>query len=472
MKTCGNIIISALLLCSLFPLQGQTDRKKVFIHYMGWFDKGVTGRHWSCGQAYTPLIGYYNSLSWATQMYHILLSWSCGIDGLIINVKDEYDAACMKGMVQTLKRLYAIDHVNFNYDFSISYDDQGLSDIYEAEEKFIYLRDYILTEPIDFLRYNGTPAIYAFNYPDQYLTAEEYVTALDEVFTTGRPILIWNQIETDALGYADSFYPWVEPGGVWNGSNWGQVYLDWFYPELDKYTTQLDFATGGVWAGFDDRPNTCWGDSRWIDRQDGWVYNKTWEYANTYSGELPLLWVVIETWNDWNEGTEIEPGLEYGYKYLQNTIDNINVFKGTALSSDTGKFEALKNIYMSADSIERGLVDSAIYYPPLEDAIATFIRDNPVSCISYSKTHSTIQLDVLPNPATSLIQFTVFLPEASEGMLAMYDLSGRFSETIYSGFLPEGNSAIRWISSGLKKGMYICSFITERERIAKRIELL
>ena len=474
MKLLKRVGISILSLFFFVIIQGQSTDKKALIHYMGWFGEGISGRHWSCGQAHTPLIGYSSSLSWATQLYHILLSWSCGIDGLVINVKDDYDEECMKTMVQTLKHLYEIDHVNFKYDFSISYDDQGLSNIYDAEEKFIYLRDYILTEPIDFLEYNGTPAVFAFNYPNEYLTAEDYHTALNNVFSSNTPMLIWNQIETDALGYANSFYPWVQPGGTWNGTNWGEAYLDWFYPEISGYATQLDFATGGVWAGFDDRLNTCWSwdEPRWIDRRDGWVYNKTWEYVNTYSGELPLNWVVIETWNDWNEGTEIEPSIEYGYKYLVSTINNINTFKGSSVSDDTVKFETLKNIYFSADSIEKGLIDSVINYPMLKENIASFIRENPVASFSFEEFVKTVQLEIFPNPAESLMQFDISIPEATEGLLNILDLNGCVLQTIYTGFLPEGNKVIEWDSSSLSSGMYICSLKTEQSQVVKRIVIL
>ncbi len=418
-----RVLTAIILLTGFCTLQAQTNQRKVLIHYMGWFGEGETGTHWSCGQAHTPMIGYYSSLSWAAQMYHILLSWSCGIDGLVINVKDGPDADCMKLIVQTLKRLYEIDHAHFSYDFSISYDDQGLLSVYEAEEKFIYLRDFILTEPIDFLSYDGTPAIFAFNYPNAYLTAEEFFSALDDVFDSGRPYIVWNQIEADAAPYVNSFFPWVQPGGEWNGVNWGKVYLDWFYPEFDYYTSQLDFATGGVWAGFDDRSNGCWGDrTRWIDRQDGWVYDETWKYVNEYSGDLPLDWVVIETWNDWNEGTEIEPSIEYGYKFLKSTINNINTFKSISISSDTAKFETLKSIYYSADSIERGLIDSVTYYPILKSAIADFIMDNPVACNTFQQQHTNLPVNIYPNPANKEIHIE---SEYGFNTLSIFNCDGR-----------------------------------------------
>ncbi|MBN2274788.1 MAG: T9SS type A sorting domain-containing protein [Bacteroidales bacterium] len=466
------VAVFFLIFFGFIRLNGQTEDKKVLIHYMGWFGAGEHGRHWSCKQPHTPLIGYYSSLSWATQMYHILLSWSCGIDGLVINVKDIYDEECMKTLVQTLKRLYAMNLSYFSYDYSISYDDQGLLNTEAAINKFMYLRDYILPEPIDFLRYNGTPAVFAFNYPNEYLTAEQYSAALDDVFPTGKPILVWNQIESTASGYVNSFYPWVEPGGnVWNGTNWGKVYLDWFYPELDKYSNKLDFVTGGVWAGFDDRNNECWGGTRWIDRQEGWVYEKTWEYINNYSGIVPIQWVLLETWNDWNEGTEIEPSLESGYQYLIKTIESINGFKGKSISTDTVRFEQVKDIYSLADSIERGLKDSATCYPQLENAVRSLVQKYPVSCCHDIHSSSSLRLDMFPNPASSEIRIITSFAEELYGSLVISDMNGRIVEILHSGRFTIGKNVFVWNSPAIQRGIYICSFQTNRGWLVKKIIL-
>ncbi len=473
MTTSKKMYTGIIFLLFFLIARGQINQKKALIHYMGWFGEGQTGRHWSCGQTNTPLIGYYNSLSWATQVYHILLSWSCGIDGLVINVKDAYDDDCMNTLVQTLQRLKHIDSDHFMYDFTISYDDQGLADVYAAKTKFIHLRDYILTEPIDFLRYNNIPVIFTFNYPDEYLTAQDYNTALEDVFPANKPQLVWNQVETDALGYVSSFFPWVQPGGTWNGVNWGQEYLDWFYPEVNNYTSQLEFATGGVWAGFDDRDNHCWGGTRWIDRQNGTVYNNTWKYINNYTGVLPVFCAVIETWNDWNEGTQIEPSEENGYQYLKLTINNINAFKGTSVSTDTGKFEDARKIYFLADSIEKGLVDSVSRYPVLEDAIYSFLHHNAVTDIANNLSSDiSASLGINSNPVISALQFEIFLSEASEVILYIIDLNGCVTDTVYSGFLNKGQRTIEWNASELKTGIYICFLQADNKQLIKKIVII
>ena len=179
------------------------------------------------------------------------------------------------------------------------------------------------------------------------------------------------------MGFANSFYPWVGPdntGWYSNGLNWGKNYLAWYYPTIAG-TPGLDFATGAAWAGFDDR-SCSWGQNRWMDRQNGIVYDSTWKFANNYSATLPLKWMYIDTWNDWNEGTEIEPSIELGYLYLKKTITNINTFKATNVSTDTCKFEAARKIYLAANSIEIHQSDSVVYYPVLKRSVKYLIQGN------------------------------------------------------------------------------------------------
>jgi hypothetical protein len=199
------------------------EPKKVLMHYMGWFSAGNAGRHWSDGQPRIPIIGCYDSRSWATQMYHILLSWSCGIDGLVINIKDDFDYQSLKMLAPTLKRITDINNTDFKYEFSISYDDQGMDNIETAKSKFI--RDSGFMNKPTYLKYDGTPVIFIFNYknPNPYLSATDYKTALETVFLTNRPKVVWNEIEAPEI--ANSYYPWVK-GEPWvlDGSNWGKTF--------------------------------------------------------------------------------------------------------------------------------------------------------------------------------------------------------------------------------------------------------
>jgi hypothetical protein len=460
------------------------EPKKVFMHYMGWYGGVINGRHWEDGQPREPLIGYYNSQSWATQMYHILLSWSCGIDGLVINVKDAFDTQTMKMLTPTLKRIRDIDSINFNYQFAISYDDQGMVNIDTAKSRFTFLKESILPNNPSYLTYNDTAVVFIYNYNDPpYLSAANYDSVLDLVFQSNRPKVFWNEIDSTATKneidsttttlVAASFYPWVKPNPAkdWrpDGSNWGKGYPDWFYRTMAINQTH-DFVIGGVWPGFDDR-SCSWGQNRWMNRYNGAIYDSTWNYIKIYDSLYPtslspLKWVYIETWNDWNEGSEIEPSEVFGYKYLLSTIKNINVLKDTIISANTNKFLAATKIYEAADLIEQKIRDTETYYPLLKSAIKFFILDQIDSALC--KTYLIIdglpqccdgtnsiefrkgKIEIYPNPAKNILYirqqnndpYSVVLTHI-QGKVMLYKEGSKQLETIDISQFPKGIYLVR-----------------------------
>ena len=68
-----------------------------------------------------------------------------------------------------------------------------------------------------------------------------------------------------------------------------------------------------VAPGFDDRairrPGTV------VPRLDGATYDATWRAALA----AEPAWVLVASWNEWHEGSEIEPSVEHGARYLEAT---------------------------------------------------------------------------------------------------------------------------------------------------------
>jgi len=56
-----------------------------------------------------------------------------------------------------------------------------------------------------------------------------------------------------------------------------------------------------------------------VDREDGWCYTSLWLIAKASSPD----YYVVTSFNEWHEGTEIEPSLEYGYIYINLTFLNV-----------------------------------------------------------------------------------------------------------------------------------------------------
>jgi hypothetical protein len=61
-----------------------------------------------------------------------------------------------------------------------------------------------------------------------------------------------------------------------------------------------------------------------VERKDGTVYRALWEEAIKAKPD----WVVIVSWNEWLEGTEIEPSVEDGDEYLKLTAEYAGRFLG------------------------------------------------------------------------------------------------------------------------------------------------
>lgn len=120
--------------------------------------------------------------------------------------------------------------------------------------------------------------------------------------------------------YDNGRFAWVQPPAYgaaqqfWWGSNSNAspIYLDSFYSAARAHPSQL--AIGGLWKGFDDN-NASWGGNRVISQQCGQVLLKTAnEISKYYGGANPQLpYVQVVTWNDYEEGTAVENGIDNCY---------------------------------------------------------------------------------------------------------------------------------------------------------------
>ena len=82
-----------------------------------------------------------------------------------------------------------------------------------------------------------------------------------------------------------------------------------------------------VSPGFDARKAYKW-DTQ-TDRLDGQTYRTYWDEALKANPD----WIIITSWNEWGEGTEIEPSLELGNKYLQITAEYAKQFMSSPVVS-------------------------------------------------------------------------------------------------------------------------------------------
>jgi hypothetical protein len=199
-------------------------------------------------------------------------------------------------------------HVAMMYDETEQED--GATD--EALADFTMFRDTYLSSKAQghqaYLTYEGRPVIFIF--PKGQHTNWDRVRTMVNKWSSP-PLLIEENLPGQYAEAFDGFYPWVQPGEKgWaaDGSNWGEQYLGDFYQTMhSKYSDRI--IVGGVWASFDDG-KASWSLNRHISARCGQTFADTSNLWHKYFPADDLLpFVMIETWNDHEEGTAIEDGI-------------------------------------------------------------------------------------------------------------------------------------------------------------------
>jgi hypothetical protein len=199
-------------------------------------------------------------------------------------------------------------HVAMMYDETDQ--DDGATD--EAIADFTMFHDLYLSDKSAghqaYLTYQGRPVIFIF--PKGGHTDWTKVRALVNQWNPA-PFLIDENLPGQYASAFDGFYAWINPGPRgWaaDGSNWGEQYLTEFYHTMHaKYADKI--IVGGAWASFDDS-KAAWGLNRHINPRCGQTYQDTF---NFWKKEFPagdtIPFMMVETWNDHEEGTAIEDGI-------------------------------------------------------------------------------------------------------------------------------------------------------------------
>jgi hypothetical protein len=190
--------------------------------------------------------------------------------------------------------------------------------------------DYINTHYASsgvYLTDNGNPLVFTFIPPTTWpiLTSADWTTIwtavkahTDTYAAAFKYIFQFGSFTTNA--YDNGRFGWVQPAAYdatkqfWWGSNTNAspVYLDNLYSAGIAHPSQL--TVGVIYKGFDDN-NASWSGNRVMAQQCGQVLLKTAnEIAKYFGGSKPQIpYVQIATWNDYEEGTSVEEGIDNCY---------------------------------------------------------------------------------------------------------------------------------------------------------------
>jgi hypothetical protein len=160
------------------------------------------------------------------------------------------------------------------------------------------------------------PVIFVFERAQESLSDNEWKYVLKRYRDNygKRLFVIGDRYEIDRLEYFDGmhcYFPYV------GNLEELKVYYSLFSNYCD-YKGKLFTAT--VCPGLEDWRH-IYGFS--YDRDRGSFYKALWDI----SIEEKADWIAITSFNEWHEGTEIEPSIEFGRKYLEFTDEFSKKFK-------------------------------------------------------------------------------------------------------------------------------------------------
>jgi hypothetical protein len=365
-----NIVVLLAPLFLFAPTITQGASKPLMVHYMPWFISkpysGYWGYHWTMNYFnpdlvapsgrqeiaswYYPLIGPYDSLDPAVLEYHVLLMKLGGIDGVIVDWygMDNFDDYALNN-----QRTLAL----FNYTqkaglaFSLCYEDATIKSeinggfitasdaVAHAEQTMLYAQTNFFTNA-SFLRFSNAPVLLNFG-PQYFTTNADWTHIFSSLNATNQPAFF---TEDNRLPVGSGAFDWPPMALSGGGTNTLTP------AELQGYLVSFE-QKATAWPGFissafprfhDIYAQAGAGPSfGYLDDANGVTLTNTLSRALTNNSAI----VQVVTWNDFGEGTIVEPTVDYGYRDLGIIQGFRRQYLDTNFSYDTNDLAAALQVY-------------------------------------------------------------------------------------------------------------------------------
>lgn len=304
----------------------STNPPLILTHYMPWYNAKPSGDRWGwhwtmnhfdpekqtdgkreIASKYYPLIGPYDSGDPHVLEYHLLLMKMAGIDGVVVDwygLTDFRDYAILHR--NTTRLLQQCERLKMK--FVICYEDQTIPALVDGKKITAADRESHAVKEIDWLgkywfksgsyvKLDGKPVLLSFGHAG--LTNDEWARCL-------------SRLESQVAYFSQDFRREGAVGGFgWPAPNIGIEQIDRFLSESIKWPQSIPAA----FPRFDDiykEAGVSDGFPQLADK-GGRTLKET--LVKAIDSGAPI--VQIATWNDWGEGTQIEPSRELKYRDLE-----------------------------------------------------------------------------------------------------------------------------------------------------------
>ncbi len=369
---------------------------QVFIHYLPWFavqksatDPTVVWTAWKrsfppaihdpanrrpdglrdIASIYYPLIGPYSSWSRTVVRYHLKTAKAAGATGFILDWNgpgtdsDKYiqgllDEAHALGMKIAIMYEEKSNFVWPDYR-DIKSRDQVVPNVVSDLQ---YLIDHYLHQPA-YLTRNGAPLVLQFNGSGNGPIGPNYLTPAE-----------WEQVMARLSQRIDYGRQGLDPA---YSKSAACRYMWWdlvipsdlsFNPEARQLVDKggAEFFIAMMCPGFNDTGVWGWGGGPRITPREGLsLFKDTFDHAFVDGPEL----IQVVTWNDFNEGTVVEPTREFGFHYLDALATWLAVRAGRTADLDAIRAPFIEYV-KTCSSEERTELPTSPYH--------TFLKKEPL----------------------------------------------------------------------------------------------
>lgn len=186
-----------------------------------------------------------------------------------------------------------------------------------------------------YMRVNGRPVVFFFDgtsYPVDWSRVSANVS--------GNPLFVFRNSGAFTHAQSNGGFSWIAP--LPDPTNMSIAYLDGFYNVALGFSAENTFAS--AYKGFNDTL-AAWSQNRIVNQQCGQTWLATMaEIGKYYSAGNPLEAIQLVTWNDYEEGTELETGIDncvaiaaaiagstlsWSISGQENTLDHYTIFIST-----------------------------------------------------------------------------------------------------------------------------------------------
>jgi len=298
------------------PAGAQSPDRLVLAFYYTWFDE----HSWSADQVSDQPLARYASRDRAVMARHIEQAKAAGIDAFVVSW---YGPRVEDNQTETNLRTLLDEAATRGFRLAVDFEVTspfygGVADVQAG------LRALLATHANHpaYLRVGGKPVI--FFWRQQRFDISTWATIRAAVDPNHDSLWIEEGVDVALLSVFDGHHLYSV---TWNPPT------DLAYT-ANKFGRQVRAAAGRlgnpkvyvatVMPGYDDR-KTGRGNAFAVGREEGAYYVRSWQAAIASAPD----WIVITSFNEWPEGTYIEPSLAYGNRYLDLTAIWSAVFRGS-----------------------------------------------------------------------------------------------------------------------------------------------